>query len=63
MLHIADMTSNLSYPPQVAETSSRDIADVLFHGEFIVDVSAKVTNDMHWLDDVTASVISAQDSC
>jgi len=36
-----------------------DLAD----GEIIVDVNTKVTNDMHWLDDVTASVISAQDSC
>jgi hypothetical protein len=49
---IADMTLNLSSPPQVVETGASDLADVLLHGEF--NVNAKVSNDMHWLDGVTA---------
>jgi len=45
------MTSNLSKSLQVVKTG----ADLnAASGEFIFDVNAKVTNDMHWLDGVTA---------
>jgi hypothetical protein len=46
---VSDMMSN-----QVIKTGASDLADVLLHNEFIVNVKAKVSNDMHWFDGVTA---------
>ena len=51
---IADMTSNLSYPPQMIETSADDLGDVLLHCELVVNENSKASNDVYWLDDVTA---------
>ena len=36
------------------ETDASDLGDVLLHCEFVVDVNSNISNDVHWLDDVTA---------
>ena len=36
------------------ETGASDLGDVLLHCEFVVDDNSKVSDDVYWLDDVTA---------
>ena len=36
------------------ETGASDLGYVLLHCEFVVNVNSKVSNDVYWLDDVTA---------
>ncbi len=37
------------------ETSANHLADILFHCDFVINVDSKVSDNVHWFDDITAN--------